>query len=89
MTNEALMFFFLPSCAVITEFARDVLAQRGVKLVVPGEKEKVVVSLSEEKNEADSQMEEENGAEEPAVTATVGEKCDVRGTVAVVLTICL
>lgn len=69
----------LSRCAVITEFARDVLAQRGVKVVVPGEKERVVVSLAEETNEADVQMEEKNGAEEPAVTAAVGEKCDVRG----------
>ncbi|XP_070683680.1 tRNA (guanine(26)-N(2))-dimethyltransferase [Pempheris klunzingeri] len=60
------------TCAVITEFARDVLAQRGVKVVVPGEKERVVVSLSEEANEE----EEKNGAEEPTVTATVGEKCE-------------
>eukprot|EP00064_Thunnus_orientalis_P021765 superscaffoldBa00006830_g21933 len=52
------------TCAVITEFARDLLAQRGVKVVVPGEKERVVVSLSEETNEADTQMEEKNGAEE-------------------------
>lgn len=68
----------LPRCAVITEFARDLLAQRGVKVVVPGEKERVVVSLSEETNEADAQTEEKNGAEEPAVTVTVGEKCEVR-----------
>lgn len=56
---------------MITEFARDFLAQRGVKLVVPGEQERVVVSLEEEKDE------EKNGAEPPAVTATVGEKCEV------------
>ncbi|XP_071359933.1 tRNA (guanine(26)-N(2))-dimethyltransferase [Trachinotus anak] len=65
------------TCAVITEFARDRLAQQGVKVVVPGEKERVVVSLAEETNEADVQMEEKNGAEEPAVTATVGEKCEL------------
>uniref|UniRef100_H3DN92 tRNA (guanine(26)-N(2))-dimethyltransferase n=1 Tax=Tetraodon nigroviridis TaxID=99883 RepID=H3DN92_TETNG len=53
------------TCAVITEFARDFLSQRGVKLVVPGEQERVVVSLGEEKN----------GVEEPAI-ATVGEKCE-------------
>uniref|UniRef100_A0A8D3BP72 tRNA (guanine(26)-N(2))-dimethyltransferase n=1 Tax=Scophthalmus maximus TaxID=52904 RepID=A0A8D3BP72_SCOMX len=68
------------TCAVITEFARDVLAQRGVKVVVPGEKERVVVSLSEEASEADAPAEEgekmKNGAEEPAVTARVGEKCE-------------
>nr|XP_046229745.1 tRNA (guanine(26)-N(2))-dimethyltransferase [Scatophagus argus] len=64
------------TCAVITEFARDVLAQRGVKVVVPGDKDRVVVSLSEEANETDVQTEDKNGAEEPAVTATVGEKCE-------------
>ncbi|XP_047434611.1 tRNA (guanine(26)-N(2))-dimethyltransferase isoform X2 [Mugil cephalus] len=61
------------TCAVITEFARDQLAQRGVKVVVPGEKERVVVSLSEDANEA----EEKNGAEEPPVTAEIGEKCEL------------
>uniref|UniRef100_A0A1A8J7G6 tRNA (guanine(26)-N(2))-dimethyltransferase n=1 Tax=Nothobranchius kuhntae TaxID=321403 RepID=A0A1A8J7G6_NOTKU len=60
------------TCAVITEFARDLLAQRGVRVVVPGEKEKVLVSLSEESNEA----EEKTGAEELKVTATAGEKCE-------------
>uniref|UniRef100_A0A8C6KJ49 tRNA (guanine(26)-N(2))-dimethyltransferase n=1 Tax=Nothobranchius furzeri TaxID=105023 RepID=A0A8C6KJ49_NOTFU len=60
------------TCAVITEFARDLLAQRGVRVVVPGEKEKVLVSLSEESNEA----EEKTGAEELNVTATAGEKCE-------------
>ena len=65
---------------MITEFARDLLAQRGIKVVVPGEKEKVVVSLSEETDEADALEKEKNGAEEPAVTATVGEKCEVRRT---------
>ena len=67
----------LPRCAVITEFARELLAQRGVKIVVPGEKERVVVSLSDEANEVDAQAEEKNGVEEPEVTATVGEKCEV------------
>lgn len=70
-------FSFLSRCAVITEFARDLLAQRGVKLVVPGEKEKVVVSLSEETNEGDVQTEEKNGAQEPKLIATAGEKCEV------------
>lgn len=65
------------TCAVITEFAREVLAQRGVRVVVPGEKERVVVSLAEEKNEADVQTEQKNGAEEPTETATVGEKCEL------------
>lgn len=61
---------------MITEFARDFLAQRGVKVLVPGEKERVVVSLSEETNEK-----EKNGAEESAVTVTVGEKCEVCSSV--------
>lgn len=66
-----------------TEFARDFLAQRGVKLVVPGEQDRVVVSLEEEKKEVEEKVEEEeeevekNGAEEPDVTAAVGEKCEV------------
>uniref|UniRef100_A0A669CU31 tRNA (guanine(26)-N(2))-dimethyltransferase n=1 Tax=Oreochromis niloticus TaxID=8128 RepID=A0A669CU31_ORENI len=64
------------TCAVITEFARELLAQRGVKVVVPGEQERVVVSLSEETNEAEAQAEEKNGSEEPAVKAAVGEKCE-------------
>lgn len=66
---------------MITEFARDFLAQRGVKLVVPGEQDRVVVSLEEEKKEMEEKVEEEevekNGAEEPDVTAAVGEKCEV------------
>lgn len=69
--------FLLSRCAVITEFARELLAQRGVKVVVPGEQERVVVSLSEETNEAEAQAEEKNGSEEPAVKAAVGEKCEV------------
>nr|XP_014269291.1 tRNA (guanine(26)-N(2))-dimethyltransferase [Maylandia zebra]XP_014269292.1 tRNA (guanine(26)-N(2))-dimethyltransferase [Maylandia zebra] len=64
------------TCAVITEFARELLAQRGVKVVVPGEQERVVVSLSEETNEAEAQTEEKNGSEEPAVTAAAGERCE-------------
>uniref|UniRef100_A0AAX7T8H7 tRNA (guanine(26)-N(2))-dimethyltransferase n=1 Tax=Astatotilapia calliptera TaxID=8154 RepID=A0AAX7T8H7_ASTCA len=59
------------TCAVITEFARELLAQRGVKVVLPSEQERVVVSLSEETNEAEAQTEEKNGSEEPAVTACV------------------
>lgn len=62
---------------MITEFARDLLAQRGVKLVVPGEKEKVVVSLSEETNEGEVHTEEKNGGQEPKLIATAGEKCEV------------
>ncbi|KAM6941145.1 tRNA (guanine(26)-N(2))-dimethyltransferase [Lycodopsis pacificus] len=66
------------TCAVLTEFAREVLAQRGVKLVVPGEREgeRVVVSLTEEADEADVQTEQKNGAEAPTATALVGERCE-------------
>ncbi|KAM6940499.1 tRNA (guanine(26)-N(2))-dimethyltransferase [Xenentodon cancila] len=64
------------TCAVITEFTRDLLAQRGVKVVIPGEKERVVVSLSEETTESSAQTEEKNGTEEPRRTATVGQKCE-------------
>uniref|UniRef100_A0AAX7VIN3 tRNA (guanine(26)-N(2))-dimethyltransferase n=1 Tax=Astatotilapia calliptera TaxID=8154 RepID=A0AAX7VIN3_ASTCA len=64
------------TCAVITEFARELLAQRGVKVVLPSEQERVVVSLSEETNEAEAQTEEKNGSEEPAVTAAAGERCE-------------
>ncbi|XP_061770666.1 tRNA (guanine(26)-N(2))-dimethyltransferase [Nerophis ophidion] len=62
------------TCAVITEFARDVLAQRGVKVYLPGEKERVLVSLSDDANEADAQSETKNGEE--MITATPGEKCE-------------
>lgn len=64
---------------MITEFARELLVQRGVKLVVPGEQDRVVVSLGEEEVEEEKkeEVEEKNGADEPAVTATVGEKCEV------------
>uniref|UniRef100_A0A672FBN6 tRNA (guanine(26)-N(2))-dimethyltransferase n=1 Tax=Salarias fasciatus TaxID=181472 RepID=A0A672FBN6_SALFA len=71
------------TCAVITEFAREVLAERGVQLAVPGEKERVVVSLAEEAGGQEGQegqaeqVEEANGAEEPAVVAAVGEKCEL------------
>lgn len=65
---------------MLTEFAREVLAQRGVKLVVPGEREgeRVVASLTEETDEADVQTEQKNGAEAPTVNALVGERCEVR-----------
>ncbi|XP_033933144.1 tRNA (guanine(26)-N(2))-dimethyltransferase, partial [Pseudochaenichthys georgianus] len=64
------------TCAVLTEYAREVLAQRGVKLVLPGETERVVVSLSEEEEEADAQTEEKHAEGTPMETATVGEKCE-------------
>ncbi|XP_034043248.1 tRNA (guanine(26)-N(2))-dimethyltransferase isoform X2 [Thalassophryne amazonica] len=62
------------TCAVITEFAREQLAQRGVTVLVPGEKERVVVSLSE--NEDNGEAEEPNGAGQPGGTAAPGEKCE-------------
>lgn len=42
-------------CAVITEYAREQLAQKGVRIVVPGEKERVVVCLSDDKQSSESQ----------------------------------
>uniref|UniRef100_A0A671NJ09 tRNA (guanine(26)-N(2))-dimethyltransferase n=1 Tax=Sinocyclocheilus anshuiensis TaxID=1608454 RepID=A0A671NJ09_9TELE len=74
------------TCAVITEFAREHLAQRGVRILVPGEKDRVVVRLSEEKNgtedqEASEQPEkerqkEEEGDKKEFITASVGERCE-------------
>ncbi|KAL2086869.1 hypothetical protein ACEWY4_017928 [Coilia grayii] len=43
------------TCAVITEFAREQLSQRGVRIVVPGEKERVVVCLSDDKHSSENQ----------------------------------
>ncbi|KAJ8001681.1 hypothetical protein DPEC_G00171980 [Dallia pectoralis] len=69
------------TCAVLTEYAREQMARRGVKVLVPGEK-RVVVSLTDEKvdaKEAKSEDEEEDrdkGVEEPVVTAAVGERCE-------------
>ncbi|XP_051528168.1 tRNA (guanine(26)-N(2))-dimethyltransferase [Myxocyprinus asiaticus] len=74
------------TCAVITEFAREQLAQRGVRILVPGEKDRVVVHLSEEKNgNADEEALEkpeneqekaEESAEKEYITAAVGERCE-------------
>lgn len=72
---------------MITEFAREQLAQRGVRILVPGERDRVVVRLSEEKNgtedqeaseqpEKEQQYEEECGKKE-YITASVGERCEV------------
>ncbi|KAJ3614412.1 hypothetical protein NHX12_017986 [Muraenolepis orangiensis] len=72
-------------CAVLTEFAREWMSQKGVKLVLPGEKDRVVVSLSQEesngKEEGDAsglaeEDKETEGEEELTATATVGEKCE-------------
>lgn len=43
------------TCAVITEYAREQLAQKGVRIVVPGEKERVVVCLSDDKQSSENQ----------------------------------
>ncbi|XP_056591036.1 tRNA (guanine(26)-N(2))-dimethyltransferase [Triplophysa dalaica] len=74
------------TCAVITEFAREQLAQRGVRILVPDEKDRVVVELSEEKNgtkdqEAteqpeNTQQKEEESSDKQFITASVGEKCE-------------
>ncbi len=72
---------------MITEFARDQLAQRGVRILIPGEKDRVVVQLSEEKNgtvdqetpeqpENEQQMEDE-GDKKEFITASVRERCEV------------
>uniref|UniRef100_A0A672TA08 tRNA (guanine(26)-N(2))-dimethyltransferase n=1 Tax=Sinocyclocheilus grahami TaxID=75366 RepID=A0A672TA08_SINGR len=74
------------TCSVITEFAREQLAQRGIRILIPGEKDRVVVQLSEEKNgkvdqetseqpENEQQMEEE-GDKKEFITASVGERCE-------------
>ncbi|XP_062400236.1 tRNA (guanine(26)-N(2))-dimethyltransferase [Sardina pilchardus] len=42
------------TCAVITEYARERLAEKGVRIVVPGEKERVVVCLSEDKQSSEN-----------------------------------
>lgn len=72
------------TCAVITEFAREQLAQRGVRILVPGEKDRVVVQLSKEKNGVKDQEEEPENEQEKKeesndkefITASVGEKCE-------------
>ncbi|XP_061087511.1 tRNA (guanine(26)-N(2))-dimethyltransferase [Conger conger] len=74
------------TCAVITEFTREQLALRGVRVVVPGEKERMVVSLSgegqgteqpeeETKEEEEEELEEKKGEQE-FETAVVGECCE-------------
>uniref|UniRef100_A0A672MKJ0 tRNA (guanine(26)-N(2))-dimethyltransferase n=1 Tax=Sinocyclocheilus grahami TaxID=75366 RepID=A0A672MKJ0_SINGR len=73
------------TCAVITEFAREQLAQRGVRILVPGEKDRVVVRLSEENGTEDQeaseqpekeQQNEEEGDKKEYITASVGERCE-------------
>ncbi|KAJ8383746.1 hypothetical protein AAFF_G00215880 [Aldrovandia affinis] len=71
------------TCAVVTEYVREQLAQRGVRVLVPGEKERLVVNLSEEsqgteEQELQQQQEEEKEEEEEeeVETAVVGERCE-------------
>ncbi|MBN3301995.1 TRM1 dimethyltransferase, partial [Amia calva] len=58
------------TCAVVTEYAREHLAAKGVYVVVPGEEGRLVVNLSEDSEGADGQS--EGGAK----TATVGQSCE-------------
>lgn len=74
----------------MTEFTRETLAQRGVRIIVPGEKDRVVVSLTEEeeKNGKETEQAEENRGERKGETvqeerkevefktAAVGERCE-------------
>ncbi|KAF4094423.1 hypothetical protein AMELA_G00015190 [Ameiurus melas] len=76
------------TCAVLTEFTRETLAQRGVHIIVPGEKDRVVVSLTEEKNGKETEQAEEKRDEREGETvqeerkevefktAVVGERCE-------------
>ncbi|XP_037117139.1 tRNA (guanine(26)-N(2))-dimethyltransferase [Syngnathus acus] len=60
------------TCAVLTEFSREVLAQRGVQIAVPGEKEPAVASPPDEPAEA---RDGKTDVEGPAVV-TAGQKCE-------------
>lgn len=73
----------------MTEFARETLAQRGVRIIVPGEKDRVVVSLTEEEKDGkDTEQAEEKKLEKEGErvqeerkevdfkTAEVGERCE-------------
>ncbi|KAK3528014.1 hypothetical protein QTP86_014089 [Hemibagrus guttatus] len=77
------------TCAVMTEFARETLAQRGVRIIVPGEQDRVVVCLTEEEKDGKEteQAEEKKGEREGETvqeerkevdfkTAEVGERCE-------------
>ncbi|XP_048103772.1 tRNA (guanine(26)-N(2))-dimethyltransferase isoform X1 [Alosa alosa] len=79
------------TCAVITEYAREQLAQKGVRIVVPGEKDRVVVCLSEdqqssenqestEQQQKDDETEKEKCGDktevESVITASVGQRCE-------------
>ncbi|KAL1005723.1 hypothetical protein UPYG_G00063160 [Umbra pygmaea] len=71
------------TCAVLTEFAREQMARKGVKLLVPGEKERLVVSLGDDEEvvQAETQagneeMSGQKAGEKPVTTAAVGERCE-------------
>ncbi|XP_056426291.1 tRNA (guanine(26)-N(2))-dimethyltransferase isoform X2 [Hyla sarda] len=65
------------TCAVITEFARMQLAEKGIDVVVPGEREqqKVVVDLSDNGEDSSVPAPEDNPAPAERRTVTVGEAC--------------
>lgn len=68
----------------MTEFVRETLAQKGVRIIVPGEKDRVVVSLTEEEKNGkeaeemrrESERVQEEKKEEELKTASVGERCE-------------
>ncbi|XP_044134865.1 tRNA (guanine(26)-N(2))-dimethyltransferase isoform X1 [Bufo gargarizans] len=65
------------TCAVITEFARMQLAEKGIDLVVPGEREqqKVVVDLSDNGEDCETSAPVDTPAAAERRTVTVGEAC--------------
>ncbi|XP_077117980.1 tRNA (guanine(26)-N(2))-dimethyltransferase isoform X3 [Ranitomeya variabilis] len=65
------------TCAVLTEFARMQLAEKGIDLVVPGEKEqqKVVVDLSDNGEDCEISAPDDNPAPAERRRVTVGESC--------------
>ncbi|XP_072005786.1 tRNA (guanine(26)-N(2))-dimethyltransferase isoform X4 [Engystomops pustulosus] len=65
------------TCAVITEFARMQLAEKGIDFVLPGEKElqKVVVDLSDNGEDCKMSTHENTPAPAERRTVTVGEAC--------------
>ncbi|XP_072255575.1 tRNA (guanine(26)-N(2))-dimethyltransferase isoform X2 [Pyxicephalus adspersus] len=64
------------TCAVLTEFARMQLAEKGIDIIVPGEREnkKVIVNLSDNAEDEDKPS-PENAAPSNRRTVTVGESC--------------
>ncbi|XP_075062728.1 LOW QUALITY PROTEIN: tRNA (guanine(26)-N(2))-dimethyltransferase [Mixophyes fleayi] len=65
------------TCAVVTEFARMQLAEKGIDVVVPGEREeqKVVVNLSDNGDDGIKPLPESNPTLPDRRTVTVGEIC--------------